>query len=93
MKYRIEHNTPLPPRGAGASRKHKTRKLSIAETIADMPPNYEASFLVPLKNQKPEKIRSKVFAAIQHIRTYSPERVYATRYMEKEKGIRVWRIR
>jgi hypothetical protein len=93
MKYKIEHGTPLTPRGhTGTKRRSST--LSITETLVAMPIDPNSSFLVPLKDKKPDHVRGQICGAICALkkRPGYQHRKYATRYLFKQKGIRVWRL-
>jgi len=92
MKYKLDYDTPLPNRGAAASPPQR-RSSSVTQTLLAMPSDPNCSFLVPLKGKKMEQVRGVVSGAMSHMRKTHPERRFATRYMFKEKGIRVWRIR
>lgn len=93
MKYRIEKNTPIP-----SVHQRYAQRPSLFDTMVDMPPDRTASFLIPLapKGLAPRKesgIRAEIYATVKKIRAQHPERVYSTRLMPKEKGVRVWRIK
>lgn len=93
MKYKLDYDTPIPNRGTASGPVRKSRSPSIYNTLLAMTPNPNCSFLVPLKAKKMEKVRGVISGAMSHMRRIHPERLYATRYIFKEKGIRVWRIR
>ena len=90
MKYKIDRFTPIPP---PTRQPRKSTRLSILETMRDMPVDADASFLVPLKGRDPQKVRGSITASGYAIRQQHPERKYVTRLIRKEKGIRVWRVR
>lgn len=92
MKYTINHDTPLPERGAKASWARKSSALSIVETLRAMPADRNSSFLVPLKGRKVAQVRGLISSAIYAVVKDHPERKFTTRLYDKEKGIRVWRV-
>ena len=92
MKFKIDYDTPLPNRGAASGFARKSHGPSVSETLLTMPLDPNCSFLVPLKGKKMEKVRGLVSGAMSQMRRTHPERRFATRYIFKEKGIRVWRI-
>jgi hypothetical protein len=93
MKYKIDTTIPLPPIGVLSGHKRKPHGPSIEETLdALVYPSTTTSFLVPLKSQKVESLRAKILYQTGQYRKKHPERKFATRYIHKEKGIRVWRI-
>ena len=91
MKYRLDVDKPLPPRGALAGPRKSSAQLSIIETLSDMPT--QTSFLVPLKGRRPATVRGQIGGAVSQLRQTYPERKFATRHIHEEKGIRVWRVR
>jgi hypothetical protein len=95
MKYKLDTNTPIPPPGAA----RPVKRLSLVETMLDMPVDTNTSFLIPLNasggvskaTRKPGGVRAEVYAAAKQIREDYPQRRYVTRLVLKEKGVRVWR--
>ena len=89
MKFKIDHNTPLPPPGT-----RPAKNKSLVETMMDMPVDINSSFLVPIGKRKAGGIRAEVYAAAKTVRALEggePVRKYTTRMVLKEKGVRVWR--
>jgi len=86
MKFKIDHNTPLPPPGT-----RPAKNKSLVETMMDMPVDINSSFLVPIGKRKAGGIRAEVYAAAKTIRPLEGGRKYITRMVLKEKGVRVWR--
>lgn len=92
MKF--DSNIPLPPPHGGL--RHASKRKNQRYRFADMEVGH--SFLLRKPAEKTyEQVRSRITSAIGNFKkTAAPvhrKKQFATRIMEEEKGVRVWRVK
>lgn len=84
MGYEIEKDIPIPDKVRKmGSIIYPFRKLKVGD-----------SFLIPCTNNKYKQIQDKMAKAAQSLRRRCKDKMFfISRFVKKERGLRIWRIK